>query len=91
MNETKCDKAGRKQTIITVLGITALALLMLVSIAGAAQSSDVWLKKGIALEILNKHEEAIKVCDKAIEINPNDSDAWYNKKIYLNKLNKLDL
>ena len=91
MNETKCDKAGRKQTIITVLGITALALLMLVSIAGAAQSSDVWLKKGIALEILNKHEEAKKACDKAIEINPNDSDAWYNKKIYLNKLNKLDL
>ena len=41
MNEAKCDKASRKHTIITVLGITALALLMLVSIAGAAQSSNI--------------------------------------------------
>ncbi len=88
MNETKCDKAGRKHTIITVLGITALVLLMLVSIAGAAQSSDSWLKKGIALEILNKHDEAIKACDKAIEINPIDWNAWYAKGIALEKLGK---
>ena len=38
MNEDKCDKASRKQTIITSLEITALALLMLVSIADAVQS-----------------------------------------------------
>ena len=88
MNETKCDKADRKHTTITVLGITALALLILVSIAGAAHSSDAWLKKGIALEILNKHEEAIKACDKAIEINPLDWNAWYAKGIALDKLGK---
>jgi hypothetical protein len=34
MDETKCYKPSRKHTIIKVLGITALALLMLVSIAG---------------------------------------------------------
>jgi Flp pilus assembly protein TadD len=88
MNETNFDKACRKHTIIVVLGITVLALLMLVSIAGAAQSSDAWIKKGIALEILNKHEEAIKACDKAIEINPLNWNAWYAKGIALEKLGK---
>ncbi len=88
MNETNFDKAGRKHTIMMVLGITALALLMLVSIAGATQSSDAWIKKGIALEILNKHEEAIKACDKAIEINPLNWNAWYAKGIALEKLGK---
>jgi Flp pilus assembly protein TadD len=88
MNETNCDKASREHTIIMVLGITALALLMLISIAGAAQSSDAWIKKGIALEILNKHEEAIKACDKAIEINPLNWNAWYAKGIALEKLGK---
>ena len=28
--------------------------------------------------------------DKAIEINPQDSDAWYNKGLALTKLNKYD-
>jgi hypothetical protein len=50
MNETKCDKAGKKHTIIKVLGITALALLILVSTAGATQSTDAWLKKASLLK-----------------------------------------
>ena len=35
--------------------------------------------KGVALHKLNKSDEAIKAYDKAIEINPQNSDAWYNK------------
>jgi hypothetical protein len=35
--------------------------------------------KGIALVKLSKSDEAIKEFDKAIEINPHDSIAWYNK------------
>ena len=90
MNETKFDKASKKHMIIAVLGITAVALLMLVNIASAAQSSDAWLKKGIALEILKKHDEAIKACDKAIEVNPQNSNAWNNKGFALDHLNKPD-
>jgi len=41
MNETKCDKISRKHTILKVIGITALAFLILVSIADAAQLADV--------------------------------------------------
>ncbi len=60
-----------------VLGITTLVLLMLVSIAGAAQSTNVWFHKGSGLMSSEKYNEAIKAYDKAIEINPKDLDAWY--------------
>jgi len=46
--------------------------------------------KGDSLGRLNKSDEAIKAYEKAIEINPNDSDAWYNKGVALDNLNKSD-
>ncbi len=46
--------------------------------------------KGFAHDKLNEHDEAIKAYDKAIEINPQDSDAWYNKGVALDKLDKSD-
>ena len=91
MKKAKCDKASRKHTSIKVLGITALELVMLVSIAGAAQSTNVWFQKGNELMSSEKYNEAIKAFDKAIEINPQDSAAWYNKAVTLNRLNKSNL
>ena len=91
MEKAKCDKASRKHTIIKVLGITALELVMLVSIAGAAQSTNVWFHKGNELMSSEKYNEAIKAFDKAIEINPPDSAALYNKAVALNRLNKPNL
>jgi tetratricopeptide (TPR) repeat protein len=44
----------------------------------------------VVLGKLNKSDEAIKAYDKAIEINPQDSDAWDNKGIALYILNKYD-
>jgi tetratricopeptide (TPR) repeat protein len=90
MNETKCYKTSRKHTIITVLGITALAFLMLVSIAGATQSTNFWFHKGRELMSSEKYNEAIKAYDKAIKINPHDSSSWYNKGNSLFNLNKYD-
>jgi len=86
MNETKCNKELRKHTIIKVLGITTLVLLMLLNITGAVRSSDAWTEKCITLEISKNHEEAIKACNKAIEINPHDWVAWYGKGIVLEQL-----
>jgi tetratricopeptide (TPR) repeat protein len=37
---------------------------------------------------LNKFDEAIKAYDKAIEIDPQHSNAWYNKGLALTKLNR---
>ena len=41
MKKVTCDKTSRGHTLIMALGITMLAFLMLVSIAGAASSADV--------------------------------------------------
>src|SRR5271157_3457398 len=86
MNEARCDKASRKRIIITGLGITALALLILVGIAGAAQSTNVWVHKGSELMSSEKYDGAIKAYEKAIEINPQNSNAWNNKGVTLAKL-----
>ena len=49
-----------------------------------------WTGKGIALNDLNKSDEAIKAYDKAIEISPQNPMAWYNKGAALDNLNKTD-
>jgi len=86
MNEAKCDKASRKRIIITVLGITTLALLILVGIAGAAQSKNVWLHKGSELMSSEKYNESIKAYDKAIENNPHDSEVRNKKNTLLKQI-----
>ena len=45
-----------------------------------------WVYKGNVLSDLNKFDEAITAYDKAIEINPQSSEAWNNKGKALNKL-----
>ena len=35
---------------------------------------------------LQRHEEAIASYDKALELNPDDDQAWYNRGIVLNNL-----
>ncbi len=90
MKKATYDKANRKYTVLMVLGIIVLASLILVSIAGAIQSTNVWSHKGSELMNSEKYDEAIKAYDKAIEVNPLDSRAWYYKGVALSELGKLD-
>jgi tetratricopeptide (TPR) repeat protein len=46
--------------------------------------------KGVALLNLGNYEEAIKCYDKAIEIEPNNAEAWNNKGIVLGRLSKYE-
>jgi len=39
----------------------------------------IFVDKGFALAKADKHEEAVNCFDKAIELDPNDAHAWYNK------------
>ena len=73
-------KANTKHTNIKILGITTLVLLILVSITGAQQSTNVWSHKGSELMSSEKYNEAIKAYDKAIEINPQDLVCLVQKK-----------
>ncbi len=90
MKKPTSDKTSRKRTIITVLGITVPLLLMLVSVTGCVSFAGIPNLDSNNVSNLNKSDEAIKVYDKAIEINPQDSKAWYNKGLTLGKLGKLD-
>jgi tetratricopeptide (TPR) repeat protein len=42
-----------------------------------------WFNKGIALELVGRHGEAMRSYDKAIEIKPEYYEAWYNKGVGL--------
>ena len=89
MNKTKCDKSSRKHTIIKVLEITAMAFLILVSIADATQIADVPNSSSNNQDHLSKaYENEIKTQDTAIEINPQDAEAWKNKGLALVILQK---
>jgi tetratricopeptide (TPR) repeat protein len=46
--------------------------------------------KGVALLNLGNYEEAIKCYDKAIEIEPNNAEAWNNKGIVLGRLSNYE-
>jgi tetratricopeptide (TPR) repeat protein len=37
-----------------------------------------WVEKGIALTLAGKYNESIAAFDKAVELNPQYADAWYN-------------
>jgi tetratricopeptide (TPR) repeat protein len=90
MRKARYDKASRGHTLVKALGITLLELFILVSIAGSVPFADIQNPGSNNVSNLNKSDEAIKAYDKAIEINPNDSDVWYNKGLALDSLNKSD-
>ena len=90
MKKATYDKVSTKHTLIMALVITALAFSILVSIAGAAQSTNFWFHHGSELMNSGKYNEAIKAYGKATEINPQNSDAWYKKGAALAQLNRFD-
>jgi tetratricopeptide (TPR) repeat protein len=81
MKKAIYDKASSRYIFTTFFGIMMLVFLILVSIAGTAQSTNVWFHIGSELMSSEKYNESIKAYEKAIEINPQDSDAWTIKEM----------
>jgi tetratricopeptide (TPR) repeat protein len=88
MNKVTYNNVSKRRTIIRILAITMVMFLILVSIAGAGPFTYIPNSVNNHVSNLNKSIEAIKAFDKTIEINPQNSDAWYNKAVILNKLSK---
>ena len=69
------------QTLCSIALLSIIIALVLVSIAGATQDSGSWINKGVNIAKLSKFDDAITSCDKATQIKPHDSCAWYNKSL----------
>jgi tetratricopeptide (TPR) repeat protein len=48
-----------------------------------------WVKDGDLLESEGQFEKAIAAYDHALQIDPSDADAWFNKGIALKKMGKI--
>src|SRR5271157_2628413 len=90
MRKKRYDNANKGYIIRMVFEITLLALLILMSVAGAALLADISNSTSNNVSNSNKYDEAIKTLDKALEINPQDSNAWLYKGNVLSDLNKSD-
>jgi len=56
----------------------------------ADRTAGLWNNKGVSLDELGRHEEAIACHDKALEIAPDSSVAWANKGHILNTLSRYE-
>ena len=78
-------KVTLNQFALTTVIILILTLESATATSDNPQNSVSWFNKGLALSKLNTSDEAIKVYDRAIEINPKDSFAWILKDLlYIN-------
>jgi len=75
-------KKREKPNYLIFTSITLFLLLIVFS------STSFVVRNENDLAFQGNYEEAIKTYDKAIEINPQDSDAWYNKGLCLAHLGK---
>jgi Flp pilus assembly protein TadD len=55
---------------------------------GQPYSPEAWNNQAVALASLNRNEEAIKCCDRAIELKPDYADAWDIKGRSLGRLRR---
>ena len=97
MKKARYDTVRRRHTIVTFLGIAVLAFLVLISIAGATQHADISnsssnLQNTSTLDPAPKYsiEKQLKEQDKALRINPLDSEAWKFKGFDLAMLHRYD-
>src|SRR5271157_977260 len=73
-----------------LMRISCPTLLVLLTSAQCQQTAKVWFDKGVALYGLGKYNEVIQACDKAIQLKPDDAEAYNNKGLALDGLNKYD-
>lgn len=51
-------------------------------------SNYAWSNKGAALTNRGNYHEAIRACDEAIRLDPNNSEFWHHKGIVLKALGR---
>lgn len=68
-----------RPTFFYLYTLLILLEIVIVFFVKSKFSPEAWNKKGIALEDLNKSEEAHQAFEKAIALKPDSAQPWYNK------------
>lgn len=76
--------------LITLTLATAYAAPALGQSTNSTDASLYWFQQGLSLYNMDKYEESLNAYDKALELNPNDFEAWNNKGIDLGLLGRYD-
>ncbi len=70
--------------------VSTLAIAMLyVTALEQVNAAENWLKKGQELFAIHSYEEAITAYDIAIQMNPENAKAWYDKGNALKALSRI--
>jgi len=72
----------------SIIAFIFIALTVLCTSIMAQETADYWLQKGNEFYKNDSYDLALRCYDKAIEINPQDANAWHNKGITLKTLGR---
>ena len=64
---------------LKIYGITISALFLLADIVSASTESHAFVTKGISLANSKQYDDAISNFNRAINLDPQDFEAWYLK------------
>lgn len=81
------DGFGLFQRSSSILLVTVIGVVFVIQRL-TQKSSDVWLKRGIALSKSRQYEKAIAAYDQAIRAKPEFEEAWHNRGLALYSLNR---
>ncbi len=74
---------------LKIFGITIIALLLLVGVVSASQESHALVIKGVDQNNAKKYDDAISNFNKAIGLDPQDTDAWFYEGVALSQEHKI--
>jgi tetratricopeptide (TPR) repeat protein len=75
---------------LSLVTAALICTLMVPVCAGANETSTEWFMKGLDLYNQDKIDESLQAYNRALELDPNDYEAWNNKGIDEGLLGKYD-
>lgn len=75
---------------MALVTVALICTLMMPAYAGANETSTDWFMKGLDLYNEEKFNDSLQAYNRALELDPNDSEAWNNKGIDEGLLGRYD-
>jgi eukaryotic-like serine/threonine-protein kinase len=82
------EPSQRPQTMVEFRQLLQSLMKQVIRIEDELDIDQNWFEQAVELEALGRYEEAIDSYDRALKINPEDSDTWANRGYSLDKLGR---